>query len=834
MTGHLASAELRTIRLTEIFPDSSRQDWGSLKTDCNVGGKPLRIGDRTFPWGLGTHANSEVVYELPPGCEQFKASVGVDAAVAPLKAGSVVFKVVGDGRQLFASGIMRWDSPAAEVNVSVAGVRQLKLLTTDAGDGITCDHADWAAPVLICRASDKERTKSARIKVKSAGICIWLTDEGEIRRIKSGGVTQIFQGFTALTGCWTEGQIEKRPLPRAGWEFSRQVRDAQGHACRVVERFTPTPDSIRWEIELSVPGEPWTTAIHSWLNCAEPETFRIWAPWSDPEQKPATWRDPLVPAPFCNRTWHYGNSAQIAPIGGDFVAIPLVTFSSSRSDTGFSLVLSPDDVLLNLDLSLSAAGQMRFSRQCHRLGNGKPLRFSMDLVGHEGGWRGGLRWMASHYPAFFDPPNPRVHAMSGCGAYSGDERPIDAVKFKAMSFRINWKLSDDFPYMGMFIPPVRDAGEHWQRSCAEAAPPGKLATISCQQMNDYARQMRGQGFHLLNYFNVTEFGKNMKDKEVSPEQANDPALWKDPVAFLKLKLPRAYFKQQPPDMYYGAWLVDAGDPAYQNFLLEQARRHIELLPDTDGICIDRMDWLRWFNPDADDGVSWVNDKPARSLYLSWQSLMTRLGPLMHQADKVIFGNPMTMRLELNRELDGIYTEHGDNPGALNAASLMGIRKPVLAWTCNETLDQPNPDSFFQRNLYLGVYPTAPYPFNHHCITPSKRADRYYLDYGPLMDAMRGRKWVLQPHCVEASAPGAKVNLFAVPNGYVAPVTFGETNTAVTLTLRNLDHLSEPLRGQALHPGSDTPVALKITRKRRQWTVEVPLKRGCAMVQFSGN
>ena len=195
---------------------------------------------------------------------------------------------------------------------------------------------------------------------------------------------------------------------------------------------------------------------------------------------------------------------------------------------------------------------------------------------------------------------------------------------------------------------------------------------------------------------------------------------------------------------------------------------------------------------------------------------------------------MTMRLELNRELDGIYTEHGDNPGALNAASLMGIRKPVLAWTCNETLDQPNPDSFFQRNLYLGVYPTAPYPFNHHCITPSKRADRYYLDYGPLMDAMRGRKWVLQPHCVEASAPGAKVNLFAVPNGYVAPVTFGETNTVVTLTLRNLDRLSEPLRGQALHPGSDTPVALKITRKRHQWTVEVPLKRGCAMVQFSGN
>src|ERR1035441_7256994 len=92
--------------------------------------------------------------------------------------------------------------------------------------------------------------------------------------------------------------------------------------------------------------------------------------------------------------------------------------------------------------------------------------------------------------------------------------------------------------------------------------------------------------------------------------------------------------------------------------------------------------------------------------------MSQLGPLMHGADMVIFGNTMTMRLELNRHLDGICTEHGDNPGALNAAALMGLRKPVLAWTYNKTLSQSDPDSFFQRHLHLGAYPIAPYPFNH--------------------------------------------------------------------------------------------------------------------------
>jgi len=36
--------------------------------------------------------------------------------------------------------------------------------------------------------------------------------------------------------------------------------------------------------------------------------------------------------------------------------------------------------------------------------------------------------------------------------------------------------------------------------------------------------------------------------------------------------------------------MDCADPDFAAFLLEQARRHIEKIPDADGICIDRMDW----------------------------------------------------------------------------------------------------------------------------------------------------------------------------------------------------------------------------------------------------
>ncbi len=59
------------------------------------------------------------------------------------------------------------------------------------------------------------------------------------------------------------------------------------------------------------------------------------------------------------------------------------------------------------------------------------------------------------------------------------------------------------------------------------------------------------------------------------------------------------------------------------------------MPASSVICIDLVDWLRQYNIRADDGVSWVDGKPARSLYLSWRDLMAKLGPMMHAADKVI-------------------------------------------------------------------------------------------------------------------------------------------------------------------------------------------------------
>ena len=59
-----------------------------------------------------------------------------------------------------------------------------------------------------------------------------------------------------------------------------------------------------------------------------------------------------------------------------------------------------------------------------------------------------------------------------------------------------------------------------------------------------------------------------------------------------------------------------------------------------------------------------------------------------------------------------------------------------------------------------------------------------MDYGPLLDAMRGKRWVLAARCVNAVTPGLGVNLFEALGGYALPVTFGGKAASARVRLRH--------------------------------------------------
>ncbi|GAB7036885.1 MULTISPECIES: glycoside hydrolase family 97 catalytic domain-containing protein [Catenuloplanes] len=133
---------------------SESNGYGPVERDRSNGeqsaadGNPLTLRGTVHPKGLGVHAPAEVTVWLGAACTSFTALTGIDDEVT--SPGSVTFEVLGDGRPLAATGVLRGTDPAHPVAADVTGVRRLTLRVTDAADGKNFDHADWAAARLTC------------------------------------------------------------------------------------------------------------------------------------------------------------------------------------------------------------------------------------------------------------------------------------------------------------------------------------------------------------------------------------------------------------------------------------------------------------------------------------------------------------------------------------------------------------------------------------------------------------------------------------------------------------------------------------------------------------
>jgi len=184
-----------------------------------------------------------------------------------------------------------------------------------------------------------------------------------------------------------------------------------------------------------------------------------------------------------------------------------------------------------------------------------------------------------------------------------------------------------------------------------------------------------------------------------------------------------------------------------------------------------------------------------------------------------------------RQVDGIYDEHGMWAFNLNTSAFLALRRPLICWTPEEATLGDEPDSYFQRHLYLGAFPTVPFPGNDHTILPSPTADAAYLAYGALFNALRGRRWVLLPEVVSVADGAALANVFEVPDGFVVPVVLGGAAEQARVTLRGLPWGSRDTSPEAavLHPGVGASTSLPGRWVGDELHFDVPLVRGGALL-----
>jgi len=133
---------------------------GGLKRDTSYQNGLITLHGQQFPKGLLTHpettpdgGRATVVYALEGGlgkATRFKAWVGIDDSAG--NAGSSTFAVEvrhnGQWQRVFESGVLRGGQPAAPVDADITGADQLRLVVTDAGDGINSDHAAWGGAII--------------------------------------------------------------------------------------------------------------------------------------------------------------------------------------------------------------------------------------------------------------------------------------------------------------------------------------------------------------------------------------------------------------------------------------------------------------------------------------------------------------------------------------------------------------------------------------------------------------------------------------------------------------------------------------------------------------
>lgn len=127
---------------------SATSSYGQTKKDQTISGKTIKLKNELkvieYPKGIGTHANSTVVYHVDgKNFQSFEAAIGVEQSIPDNRNSSIVFEVYVDNVKAYDSGLMKYATPEKHIKVNIAGAREIKLVVNDGGNGIGSDHAAW-------------------------------------------------------------------------------------------------------------------------------------------------------------------------------------------------------------------------------------------------------------------------------------------------------------------------------------------------------------------------------------------------------------------------------------------------------------------------------------------------------------------------------------------------------------------------------------------------------------------------------------------------------------------------------------------------------------------
>jgi hypothetical protein len=114
---------------------------GLWRLDRGVTGGQLTIAGRPYERGIGVHADSKLVFEVPPGFSRFVTDIGYETGISTTH--KLRFAVEVDGEKAFVSRPIAAGEVQTGVTVPVGGARKIILIAEAIGNNDSA-HANWA------------------------------------------------------------------------------------------------------------------------------------------------------------------------------------------------------------------------------------------------------------------------------------------------------------------------------------------------------------------------------------------------------------------------------------------------------------------------------------------------------------------------------------------------------------------------------------------------------------------------------------------------------------------------------------------------------------------
>ncbi|MBL8878797.1 MAG: NPCBM/NEW2 domain-containing protein [Phycisphaerales bacterium] len=147
------------IPLSKLRPTTVQQGYGDLGFDRTVDGHPMKMRGKSYAGGLGTHAPSTLIFNVPDGAAWFEAVVGIDDETTGQ--GSVVASVALDGRELYESPVLKGNMEPVVLRLPVHDGKQLVLRASATRDGQRFDHVNWADARFVISGGAASRPAGA-------------------------------------------------------------------------------------------------------------------------------------------------------------------------------------------------------------------------------------------------------------------------------------------------------------------------------------------------------------------------------------------------------------------------------------------------------------------------------------------------------------------------------------------------------------------------------------------------------------------------------------------------------------------------------------------------